>query len=68
MEKWTSPHLTKISRDFCREFILDTGDLIGNLEQLNQSEAIRNENVNLFTLDVAKLYPSIQPNIALRAI
>ena len=33
MEKWASPHLTKISRDFCsEEFILDTGDLIGNLE------------------------------------
>ena len=69
MEKWTSPLLTKISQEFCKEeFILDTGDLINNLEQLNQSEDIINENVNLFTLDVEKLYPSIQPDIALQAI
>ena len=38
MEKWTSPHLTKISREFCKEeFILDAGDLIENMKQLNQS-------------------------------
>ena len=36
MEKWTSPHLTKISREFCKEeFILDTGDLIESIKQLN---------------------------------
>ena len=69
MEKWTSPHLTKISREFCKEeFILDTGDLIESMKQLNQSGAPENENVNLFTLDVEKLYPSIQPDVALQAI
>ena len=67
MEKWTSPHLTKISREFCtEEFILDTGDLIENMKQLNQSRVL--ENVNLFTLDVEKLYPSIKPDVALQAI
>ena len=35
---------------------------------MNQSKAIENENVNLFTLDVEKLYPSIRPDIALQAI
>ena len=29
---------------------------------------MENENVNLFTLDVEKLYPSIQPELALQAI
>ena len=69
MEKWTSPHLTKISREFCKEeFILDTGDLINNLEKVNESKIIGKENVNLFTMDVEKLYPSIRPDLALEAI
>ena len=69
MEKWCSPYLTKISREFCKaEFILDTGDLIKHLEQINHSKSLENENVNLFTLDVEKLYPSIQPDLAMQAI
>ena len=33
-------------------FILDTGDLINKLEDVNnQSNTLANENVNLFTLD-----------------
>ena len=69
MEKWCSPYLTKISREFCKEeFILDTGDLINNLEKVNESKIIEKENVNLFTMDVEKLYPSIQPDLALEAI
>ena len=32
------------------------------------SKALENENVNLFTIDVEKLYPSIQPELALQAI
>ena len=69
MEKWCSPYLTKISREFCKEeFILDTGDLIKDLEKLNERKSLENANVNLFTLDVEKLYPSIQPELALQAI
>ena len=69
MEKWCSPYLTEISRAFCKEeFILDKGELLKNLEQLNESQVLENENVNLFTLDVEKLYPSIQPELALQAI
>ncbi len=69
MEKWTSPYLTTISRDFCKdEFILDTGNLISNLEKINESGKLQNENVHLFTLDVQSLYPSIQPDLALQAI
>ena len=69
MEKWTSPFLTKISREyFKKEFILDTGDLINSLESLNQSQNLLNENVHLFTLDVKALYPSIKPALALQAI
>ena len=69
MEKWVSPYLTTISRDFCKkEFILDTGDLIKHLGNLNGSHSLRNENINLFTLDVEALYPSIQQDLALQAI
>ena len=48
--------------------MLDTGNLIKDLENVNTSKALENENVNLFTLDVEKLYPSIQPELAMRAI
>ena len=69
MEKWCSPYLSKISRSFCQEeFILDTGDLINNLESINESKILEKENINLFTLDVEKLYPSIQPELAIQAI
>ena len=69
MEKWTSPYLTKISRKFCKEeFILDTSDLIKNIEKINQSKSFQNQNVYSFTMDVEKLYPSIQPAIALQAV
>ena len=69
MEKWCSPYLTTISRAFCgEEYVLDTGDLIKDLEEINELKSLENENVNLFTLDVEKLYPSIQPELAMQAI
>ena len=69
MEKWTSPYLTTISREYCKsEFILDTGDLISHFENLNETGNLQNENINLFTLDVKALYPSIRPELALQAI
>ena len=69
MEKWASPYLTTISREFCKEeFILDTGNLIENLKNLNENGTLEKENVNLFTLDVESLYPSIDPELAMKAI
>ena len=69
MEKWCSPYLTTISRTFCaEEFILDTGHLIKNMESTNEEGSMENGNINLFTLDVEKLYPSIQPEVAIQAI
>ena len=69
MEKWASPFLTTISRNFCNsEFILDTGHLLRNLHEINNNGTLRNENINLFTLDVESLYPSINPTLALEAI
>ena len=69
MEKWSSPQLTTISREYCKnEFILDTGDLLNNIQNINESGCIQNENINLFTLDVKALYPSIQPELALEAV
>ena len=61
--------LTKISREYCKEeFILDKRDLLNNFKDLNESRQLENENVHLFTLDVEKLYPSIQPDLAMMAI
>ena len=69
MEKWCSPYYTTISREYCRnEFILDTGDLIKQLQHVNESKILEKENVYLFTLDVKALYPSIKPELALQAI
>ena len=69
MEKWVSPYLTTISREYCKnEFLLDTGDLLSQLEEVNESKTLTNENINIFTLDVKALYPSIKPELALQAI
>ena len=68
-EKWTSPHLTKRSRSYCEdEFVRDTNHLLSMIEEENNSGTLTNEGYNLFTLDVEKLYPSIQPNLAMEAI
>ena len=38
------------------------------INEVNNSNSLEGTNVNLFTLDVEKLYPSIQPNLAMSAI
>ena len=69
IEKWASPYLTTISREYCKqEFILDKRHLIEKFSEINSSKKLQNENINLFTLDVEKLYPSIQPKLAIAAI
>ena len=69
MEKWTSPYLTKMSRRYCeKEFILDTKHILKMMNDLKSSNTINNDNYNLFTIDVEKLYPSIQPQLAEEAI
>ena len=68
VEKWCSPVLTSISREYCKnEFLLDTPDLIQQLEALNR-EIDPNEKFLLFTLDVVALYPSISVDMALKAM
>ena len=68
-EKWCSPHLTRLSRQYCEnEFLLDTKDLLGTINELNNNNTFGNQNINLFTIDVEKLYPSIQPQYALEAL
>ena len=67
-EKWCSPALTSISRRYCEEeFLLDTPDLIRQLEALNRSSSPK-ETFQLFTLDVVALYPSISVDMALKAM
>ena len=68
LEKWCSPPLTAISRNYCEdEFLLDTPDLLSKIQQLN-SEPGRKRRSLLFTLDVVSLYPSIQPALAIEAM
>ena len=71
LEKWVSPYITEISRRYCgSEFILDTDDLLQQVTSLcNANEAIfTGGGTRLFTLDVVSLYPSIRPEVALRAL
>ena len=69
MEKWCSPYLTKWSRNYCNtEFILDTKHILSMINELNDNNTLTNESFNLFTIDVEKLYPSIQPHLAEEAI
>ena len=69
IEKWSSPYFTKISQNYCeKEFLLDTDDLLKQIDEVNNSKRFKDENVHLFTLDVEKLYPSINPEKALEAI
>lgn len=71
LEKWVSPYLTQVSRAYCEdEFLLDSPDLIAQIQTLNSSAILNNcgSNVHLFTLDVISLYPSIDPELALTAL
>ena len=73
LEKWLSPYLTDISRQYCKdEFIKDTDEFLEcinafNLEQAAIPETQR-QNFQLATLDVAALYPSIRTTVALDAL
>ena len=68
LEKWCSPYLTDISRFYCGdEFILDTPDLLAQIEDMNNCGG-DNRPALLFTLDVVSLYPSIIPEIAFEAL
>ncbi len=69
IEKWCSPYLTQISRRLCKEeFLRDSDDLRKQIAEVNESNKYMNRKVHLFTLDVEKLYPSIEPRLALQAI
>ena len=66
--KWSSPHLTEISKAYCGdEYLLDTPDLLHQICNLN-SEYTSQGNKLLATLDVEALYPSIDKNLALEAM
>ena len=69
IEKWISPYLTKASQNYCKnEFILDTPHLTQLINEYNDQELTTDEDVNLFTIDVEKLYPSIRPTLAIKAL
>ena len=68
LEKWCSPYLTDISREYCKaEFILDTPHSLKDIEDLNKTWP-KNDKSLLFTLDVVALYPSISVDMALKAM
>ena len=70
LEKFVSPFVTKISRKYCeKEFLLDTQDFISHVNNYNKQTLKKpHKNLQLFTLDVAALYPSIRPELALAAL
>ena len=69
MEKWTSPHLTNISKEYTKnEFLLDTNDLLRQIEYINESGLLEDGNTLLFTLDVKELYPSMNPQLVLQSL
>ena len=70
LEKFVSPYVTKISRKYCEEeLLLDTPDFISHIGHYNRSSLKKpRSNLLLFTLDVAALYPSIRPELALAAL
>ena len=69
VEKWISPYLTSASQSYCKnEYIQDTPHLTELIKEFNAMEKQPNQQINLFTIDVEKLYPSIKPNLAIEAL
>ena len=73
VEKWLAPYLTDLSRRYCEEeFLLDTNDLLETVKLYNISTAAipldERPDLNLFTLDVEALYPSIDLDFALESL
>ena len=69
VEKWISPYLTKASQKYCRsEYILDTPNLTQIIDEYNEQELTNDNDINLFTIDVEKLYPSIRPKLVMEAV
>ena len=57
-----------MSRKYCEnKFLLDTKHLLNKVKELNEIDW-GNQNIHLCTLDVEKLYPSIQPDLAKEAL
>ena len=70
LEKWLSPYLTDISRQYCKdEFIKYTDEFLECINAFNLEQAAipktQRQNCQLATLDVAALYPSIRTTVAL---
>jgi hypothetical protein len=68
-----SPHLTTISRSYCKdEYLKDTDHLLEQIKALNDDTCkvpLKHRlKPQLFTLDVAALYPSIRPGEAMKAV
>ena len=61
--------MTSASQIYCEnEYIQDTPHLTELIKDLNETGLPTNEVVNLFTIDVEKLYPSIKPRLAMEAL
>eukprot|EP00116_Pleurobrachia_bachei_P000624 sb/3460886/ len=65
LEKWVSPYLTKLSKEYVgEEFLRDTDELLKQLNGMGELQG----NTRVFTLDVQALYPSIRKDLALTAL
>ena len=73
LEKWMSPHLTDISKQYCKdEYIKDTDEFLEDIKKFNHEQAAipkaQRQKFQLGTLDVTALYPSIRTTEALKAL
>ena len=67
MWKRLPPEVTHLD-GFEKVFMLDRKELLRMVDDLNNQRTMENQNLHLFTLDVEKFCPSIQPEHALIAI
>ena len=68
-----SPHLTYISKQYCKdEYIKDTDEFLEDINKFDHEQAAipkaQRHKFQLGTLDVTALYPSIRTTEALKAL
>ena len=67
LEKWLCNILTPVSTIYCSESLIkDSKDFLNKIMDIE--ETLTQQGITLFTVDVDKLYPSINTDILLRAL
>ena len=67
LEKWLCNILTPVSSIYCSESLIkDSKDFLNKIMDIE--ETLAQQGITLFTVDVNKLYPSINTDILLKAL